>query len=163
MFQAKTGLQPPQLLPGRRKIDEAWKSWLRPMKFHWVIDSQATAVFWPLCDWLRYLMSTPSLWNFLKWSKGRNNPYLSLLVQGDGFPIAGASWSQLNVSFLSHDERTRLTSHVWVVALAHKGDKDGQQLGRLWRDNIQVILLSRLAIERSTARSTGRLFCRRFR
>ena len=119
--------------------------------------------FWPLRDRLRYLMSTPCLWNSLNWSKGPKNPYLSLLVCGDGFPIASTSWSQFNVGFLNHEERTSLTSHVWVVGLAYKGDKDGQQLGRLWLDNIQVNLLSKLAPERSIARSTGRTFDPRFR
>ena len=47
------------------------------------------------------------------------------LVRGDGFPIAGTWWCRLNVGFLNHEERTRLTSHVLVVGFAYKGDKDG--------------------------------------
>ena len=58
-FQAKTGLQPAQLLPEYRTICEAQKCLLCPMKMHYVIDGHATAVFWPLRDRLRQLMNTP--------------------------------------------------------------------------------------------------------
>ena len=63
---------------------------------------------------------------------------ITLIFRGDGYPVAGCSWTQLNVSIMDHGRHARTTSHMCVISLAHASDKDMEDLEILWKTNVEV-------------------------
>ena len=93
----------------------------------------ATSVSWPLQSWLDYLHSRK------EFTDGYDlQTELTLIIRGDGYPIAGGSFCQMSVSLLEHGKQARRPGFSWVLGLAVCHDKDMVALEALWDDNFQV-------------------------
>lgn len=133
-----------RLLPGRRRVQRAWlqmaaEQKLTTVKLH---EDNAIAVYWPWDEWLRYLETQPILMDALAAEPDDNTDEgLVFIVRGDGFPVAGSAWTQLNVTLRNFGRKARSTSHTFVIGLAYRDDKDMDVVGRLFRANLQVWLI----------------------
>ena len=63
---------------------------------------------------------------------------IRLIIRGDGYPVAGCSWTQPNVSIMDHGRHARTTSHIWMISLAYASDKDMEDLKILCKTNVEV-------------------------
>ena len=85
-------------------------------------------------NWLEYVQSQDAIWdNVADLQDG-----ITLIIRGDGYPVAGCSCTQLNVSIIDHGRHVRTTSHKWVIPLAYASDKDMEDLKILWKTNVEV-------------------------
>ena len=82
------------------------------------------------------MQSRPALCQSIDWTGA-----LTLVVQGDGYPCAGGSWSQLSVGLLKHGEKARTPAFLWVIGMDVTGDKDMVALGQIWAEVLQVCSL----------------------
>ena len=93
----------------------------------------ATGVTWPIHSWLEYLHSRP------EFTEGYDlQTELTLIIRGDGYPIAGGSLCQLSVSLLEHGKQARRPGFNWILGLAVCHDKDMVALGAIWEELFQV-------------------------
>ena len=57
---------------------------------------------------------------------------------GDGYPVAGVSWTQLTIRIRNHEHPARNAAHIWVLELAYCADSNLQDLRRVWKKNLRV-------------------------
>ena len=91
---------------------------------------------WPLRSWAQYVQSRPALCQSIDWTRP-----LTFVGQGDGYPCAGGSWSQLSVGLWNHGLKARTPAFLWVIGMAVTGDKDMVALGQIWAHVLQVCSL----------------------
>ena len=82
------------------------------------------------------MQSRPALCQSIDWTRP-----LTFVVQGDGYPCAGGSWSQLSVGLLNHGRKARTPAFLWVIGMAVTGDKDMVAPGPIWAQVLQVCIL----------------------
>ena len=120
-----TGVRVPNLFPGRRTVEDTWKSLTSLCASEsptWY--NNTVSIPWPLEEWLGYVQSQDAIWDTVA------DPQhgITLNIRSDGYPVAGCSWTQLNVSIMDHGCHARTTSHIWVISLAYASDKDMEDL-----------------------------------
>ena len=86
---------------------------------------------WPLASWEAYVNSRPGL-------HITDEGPLQLIVRGDGYPVAGGTWSQLTVGLANHGPSARQPAFCWVIALALWSNKEMVALGELWDIHFKV-------------------------
>ena len=64
---------------------------------------------------------------------------ITLIIRGDGYPVAGCCWTQLNVSIRDHGHHARTTTHIWVISRAYTNDKDMEDLKIVRKTNVEVL------------------------
>ena len=147
-FRSRDQAHHRRVFPPRRQTFAEWKGICKVLKIQLVRDrtTGVSSVLWRLSDWLAYVESEPALYGTLDLSEK-----LVFIVRGDGFPVSGSCWSQLNVTLRNWGKLARTTSHTFVIGLAYREDKDMALLARLWQQNIQVcfVVLMGCSIERS--------------
>jgi hypothetical protein len=130
-----TGVRVPNLFPGRRTVEDTWKSLTSLCTLEsptWY--NNTVSISWPLEEWLEYVQSQDAIWDTV----ADPQDGITLIIRGDGYPVAGCSWTQLNVSIMDHGRHARTTSHMWVISLAYASDKDMEDLKILWKTNVEV-------------------------
>ena len=130
-----TGVRVPNLFPGRQTVEDTWKC----LTSHCTLESptwynNTVSISWPLQKWLEYVQSQDAIWDTV----ADPQDGITLIIRGDGYPVAGCSWTQLNVSIMDHRRHARTTSHMWVISLAYASDKDMEDLKILWKTNVEV-------------------------
>ena len=65
----------------------------------------------PLGEWLEYVQSEDAIWDTV----ADPQDGITLIIRGDAYPVAGCSWTQLNLSIMDHGHHARTTSHMWVI------------------------------------------------
>ena len=63
---------------------------------------------------------------------------LVFIVSGDGYPVAGVSWTQLTTRIRNHEHLARNAAHIWVLELAYCGASNLKDLRRVWKKNLRV-------------------------
>ena len=63
---------------------------------------------------------------------------LVFIVSGDGYPVAGVSWTQLIIRIRNHDHLARNAAHILFLELAYCGDSNLKDLRRVWKKNLRV-------------------------
>ena len=63
---------------------------------------------------------------------------ITLIIRGDGYPVAGCCWTQWNVSIMDHGRQARTRSHIWIFSLAYANHKDMEDLKILWKTSVEV-------------------------
>ena len=136
-FGRRNGMK---FFPSRTAVNREWLAMAALQKLRTSTDpvSGASAVFWPFEDWLEYLQGEPILMAALEDAPDPNDEGLVLIVRGDGYPVSGTNWTQMNITLRNFGRKARTTSHMFVLGLAYRDDKDMQVLGTLWRHNLQV-------------------------
>ena len=99
-------------------------------------DPPSSGRCWPLRSWVRYVQSRTALCQSIDWTRP-----LTFVVQGDGYPCAGGSWSQLSVGLLNHGLKASTPAFLWVIGMAVTGDKDMVALGQMLAQVLQVCSL----------------------
>ena len=130
-----TGVRVPNLFPGRRTVEDTWKSLTSLCALEsptWY--NNTVSISWPLEQWLEYVQSQDAIWDTV----ADPQDGITLIIRGDGYPVAGCSWTQLNVSIMDHGRHARTTSHMWVISLAYASNKDMEDLKILWKTNVEV-------------------------
>ena len=117
-----TGLRFGKPMPGRRRVNLAWKRMKEPLHLVGHIDEKTGIrnVSWPFDHWINYVFTQPCLSETLQPSKDG----LVFIVSGDGYPVAGVSWTQLTVRIRDHEHLARNAAHIWVLELAYCGDSN---------------------------------------
>ena len=130
-----TGVRVPNLFPGRRTVEDTWKRLTRLCALEsptWY--NNTVLISWPLEEWLEYVQSRDAIWDTV----ADPQDGITLIIRGDGYPVAGCSWTQKNVCIMDHGRHARTTSHMWVLSLAYASDKDMEDLKILWKNNVEV-------------------------
>ena len=91
-------------------------------------------VSWPYDHWINYVFTQPCLYETLQPSKDG----LVFIVSGDGYSVAGVSWTQLTIRIRNHQHLARNAAHIWVLELAYCGDSNLKDLRRVWKKNLRV-------------------------
>ena len=72
-------------------------------------------------------------------------------MSGDGYPVAGVSWTQLTIRIRNHEHLARNAAHIWVLELAYCSDPN---LKDLEKESDGVLFLRILpSFEPSTVRT----------
>ena len=130
-----TGVRVPNLFPGRRTVEDTWKSLTSLCTLESSTWYNSTVpISWQLEEWVEYVQSQDAIWDTV----ADPQDGITLIIRGDGYPVAGCSWTQLNVSIMDHGRHARTTSHMWVISLAYASDKDMEDLKILWKTNVEV-------------------------
>ena len=130
-----TGVRLPNLFPGRPTMDDTWKRLTSLCALEsptWYTNT--VSISWPLGEWLEYVQSQDAIWDTV----ADPQDGITLILRGAGYPVAGCSWTQLNVSIMDHGCNARTTSHMWVTSLAYARDKDMEDLKILSETNVEV-------------------------
>ena len=130
-----TGVRVPNSFPGRQTVEDTWKSLTSLCALEsptWY--NNTVSISWPLEEWLEYVQSLDAIWDTV----ADPQDGITLIIRGDGYPVAGCSWTQLNVSIMDHGRHARMTSHMWVISLPSASDKDMEDLKILWKTNVEV-------------------------
>ena len=130
-----TGIRVPNLFPGRRTVDDTWKGLTSLCALEsptWY--NNTVQISWPLEEWLEYVQSQDAIWDTV----ADPQDGITMVIRGDGYPVAGCSWTQLNVSIMDHGRHARTTSNMWVISLAYASGKDMEDLKVLWKTNVEV-------------------------
>ena len=130
-----TGVRVPNLFPGRGTVKDTWKSLTSLCTLEsptWY--NNIVSISWPLGEWLEYVQSQDAIWD----TGADPQDGITLIIRGDGYSVAGCSWTQLNVSIMDHGRHTRTTSHMSVISPASASDKDMEDLKILWKTNVEV-------------------------
>ena len=88
----------------------------------------------PFDHWINYVFTQPCLYETLQPSKDG----LVFIVSGDGYPVAGVSWTQLTIHIRNHEHLARNAAHIWISELAYCGDSNLMDLRRVWKKNLRV-------------------------
>ena len=136
VWYKQTGLRFWKPMPGRRRVNMAWKRMKEPLHLVGHIDKKTGIrnVSWPFEHWINYVFTPPGLCETLQPSK---DP-LVFIVDGDGYPVAGVSWTQLTIRIRNHEHPARNAAHIWVLELANCGDSNLKDLRRVWNKNLRV-------------------------
>ena len=138
-YTARTGLPFPRPIPTQHQFDATWKSLTAPHVLSPPLecaDPPSSGRCWPLQSWAQYLQCRPALGQYIDWTRP-----LTFVVQGDGYPCAGGSWSHLSNGLLHHVVKARTHAFLWVVGMAVTGDKDMVALGQIRAQVLQVCSL----------------------
>ena len=130
-----TGVRLPNLFPGPQTVEDTWKSLTSLCTLEsptWY--NNTVSISWPLEEWLEYVQSQDAIWDTV----ADPQDGITLIIRGDGYPVAGCSWTQLNVWIMDHGRHARTTSHMWVISLAYASSKDMEDLKILWNTNVEV-------------------------
>ena len=104
-----TGVCVPNLFSGRRTVEDTWKSLTSLCTLEsptWY--NNTVSMSWPLEEWLEYVQSQDAIWDTV----ADPQDGITLIIRGDGYLVAGCSWTQLNVSIMDHGRHARTTSHM---------------------------------------------------
>ena len=96
--------------------------------------NHTVSISWPLKERLEYLQSQDAFWDTV----ADPQDGITLIIRGDGYPVAGCSWTQLNVSIMDHGRHVRTTSHMWVISPSYASNKDMEDLKILWKTKTEV-------------------------
>lgn len=68
------------------------------------------------------------------------NHQLCLVIRGDAFPVANASWTQISITVVNPTKPrlSRKMCHTWPIGIAWCDDKDFSLLARLFEPIFQV-------------------------
>ena len=136
VWYKQTGLRFGKPMPGRRRVNLAWKRMKEPLHLVGHIDKKTGIrnVSWPFDHWINYVFTQPCLYETQQPSKDG----LVFIVSGDGYPVAGVSWTQLTIRIRNHEQLARNAAHIWVLELAYCGDSNLKDLRRVWKKNLRV-------------------------
>ena len=136
VWYKQTGLRFGKPMPGHRRVDLAWKRMKEPLHLVGHIEKKTGIrnVSWPFDHWINYVFTPPCLVETLQPSKGG----LVFIVSGDGYPVAGVSWTQLTIRIRNHEHLARNAAHIWVFELAYCGDSKLKDLRPVWKKNLRV-------------------------
>ena len=136
VWYKQTGLRFGKPMPGRRRVNLAWKRMKEPLHLVGHIDKKTGIrnVSWPFDHWINYVFTQPCLYETLQHSKDG----LVFIVSGDGYPVAGVSWTQLTIHIRNREHLARNAAHIWVLELAYCGDSNLKDLRRVWKKNLRV-------------------------
>ena len=136
VWYKQTGLRFGKPMPGRQRVNLAWKRMKEPPYLVGHIDKKTGIrnVSWPLDHWINYVFTQPCLYETLQPSKDG----LVFIVSGDGYPVAGVSWTQLTIRIRNHEHLARNAAHIWVIELAYCVDSNLKDLRRVWKKNLRV-------------------------
>ena len=97
-------------MPGRRRVNLAWKRMKEPLHLVGHIDKKTGIrnVSWPFDHWINYVFTQPSLFETLQPSKDA----LIFIVSGDDYPVAGVSCTQLTIRIRNHEHPARNAAHI---------------------------------------------------
>ena len=91
-------------------------------------------VSWPFDHWINYVSTQPCRYETLQPSKDGS----VFMVSGDGYPVAGVSWTQLTIRIRNHEHLACNAAHIWVLELAYCGDSNLKDLRRVWEKNLRL-------------------------
>ena len=86
-----TGVRVPYLFPGRRTVEDTWKSLTSLCTLEsptWY--NNTVSISWPLGEWWEYVQSQDAIWDTV----ADPQDGITLIIRGDGYPVAGCSWTQ---------------------------------------------------------------------
>ena len=131
-----SGLRFGKPMPGRRRVNLAWKRMKETLHLVGHIDKKTGIrnVSCPFDHWINYVFTQPCLYETRQPSKDG----LVFIVSGDGYPVAGVSWTQLTIRIRIHEHLARNAAHIWVLELAYCGDSNLKDLRRVWKKNLRV-------------------------
>ena len=106
----QTGLRFAKPMPGRRRVNLAWKRMKEPLHLVGHIDKRTGIrnVSWPFDHWINYVFTQPCLCEILQPSKDG----LVFIVSGRGYPVAGVSWTQPTIRIQNHEHLARNEAHL---------------------------------------------------
>ena len=102
-YTAAMGLPFPRPIPSRDRFTNTWKGLVKPVALDPPVSVPKPPTrgrSWPLQSWARYIQSRPPLVDTIDWKRP-----LTFLLQGDAYPCAGGSWTQLSIGLLNHGAR----------------------------------------------------------
>lgn len=67
-----------------------------------------------------------------------DGPSLHMIVRGDGYLVAGGSWSQMASTLTNHGPNTRPPAFCWPIDIAIVNDHKMVTLGKLWAPLFKV-------------------------
>ena len=116
VWYKQTGLSFGEPIPGRQRVNLAWKRIKEPLHLVGHIDKKTGIrnVSWPFDRWINYVFTQPCLYDTLQPSKDG----LVFIVSCDGYPVAGVSWTQLTIRIRDHEHSARNAAHIRVLELA---------------------------------------------
>ena len=85
-----------------------------------VTHGEYVGVEWKVASLLKYIATQPDIIDGLYLEK--ENPSLTLIVRGDGFPCGSHPWCQFVVGFAELEELTRSIGYNWTVNIALCGE-----------------------------------------
>ena len=155
VWYKQTGLRFQKPMPGRPRVNLAWIKVKEPLHLVGHIDKKTGIrnVSWPFGHWIKYVFTQPCLYETLQPRKDG----LVFIVSGDGYPVAGVSWTQLTIPIRNHEHLARNAAHSWVLQLAYCGDSNLKDLRRVWKKNLGVWYFFRNCL-RSNLRTFERSF-----
>ena len=123
-------------MPGSWGVNLAWKGMKEPLHLVGHIDKKngIPNVFWPFDHWTNYVFTQPCLYETLQPRKDG----LVFIVSGDGYPVAGVSWTQLTIRIQNLEHPARNAAHILVLELAYCADSNLKDLRRVWKKNLRV-------------------------
>ena len=136
IWYKQTGLRIGKQMPGRQRVNFAWKKIKEPRHLVGHIDKKTGIrnVSWPFDHWINYVSTQPCFYETLQPSKDG----LVFIVSGDGYPVAGVSWTQLTIRTADHEHLARNAAHIWVLELPYCGESNLKDLCRVWKKNLRV-------------------------
>ena len=136
VWYKQTGLRFLKPMPGRRRVNLAWKRMKEPLHLAGHINKKTGMrnVSWPFDHWINYVFTQPCLYETLQPTKDG----LVFIVSGDGYLVAGVSWTQLIIRIRNHEHLARNAAHIWVLELAYCGDSNLKDLRRVEKQNLRV-------------------------
>ena len=132
----QTGLRFGKPMPGRRRVNLAWKRMKEPLHLVGHIDKKTSIRMSPgrfITGSTTFSHSRASM-KLLTPSKDG----LVFIVSGDSYPVAGVSWTQLTIRIRNHEHLARNAADIWVLELAYCGDSNLRDLRRVWKKNLRV-------------------------
>ena len=110
VWYKQTGLRFGNPRPGRQRVNLAWKRLKEPLHLVGHIDkiNGIRNVSWPFDHWINYDFTQPCLYETLQRSKDG----LVFIVSGDGYPVAGVSWTPLTICIRNHEHLARNAAHI---------------------------------------------------
>ena len=136
VWYKQTGLRFGKPIPGRWRVNLAWKRMKEPLHLVGHMDKKTGIrnVSWPFDHWITYVFTQPCLYATLQPSKDG----LIFIVSGDGYPVAGVSWTQLTIHIGNHEHPARNAVYIWALEFAYCGDSKLKDLRRVWKRNVRV-------------------------
>ena len=136
VWYKQTGLRFGKPMPGRRRVNLAWKMMKEPLHLVGHINKKTGIqnVSWPFDHWINYVFRQP--WRYETEQPSKDG--LVFIVSGDGYPVAGVSWTQLTIRIRNDEHLARNAAQIRVLELAYCGDSNLQDLRRVWKKNLRV-------------------------
>ena len=111
VWYKQTGLRFGKSMPGRRRVNLAWERMKEPLHLVGHTDRKTGIrnVSGPLDHRINYVFTQPCLYETLQPSKDG----LVFIVSGDGYPVAGVRWTQLNIRIRNLEHLARNAAHMY--------------------------------------------------